>query len=185
MRKIIIATLLLATLVARGQSNTDKTPTNSNKVAGGWKTYNGTNYSVQYPPNWELNTNGQMGTSFIFFSPLENDKDQFKENVNLLVQDLRGSNIDLNKFVEISEEQVKTMITNSTLEESSRVKSSKHEYHKMIYIGDQSIYRLKFEQYFWIVSQQAYVLTFTCEQTKFSEYKEAGERILNSFSFNK
>ncbi|MBK7681894.1 MAG: hypothetical protein IPJ26_05200 [Bacteroidetes bacterium] len=40
-----------------------------------------------------------MGTSFIIFSPLENDEDKFKENVNLLMQDLTGQNIDLDKYV--------------------------------------------------------------------------------------
>jgi hypothetical protein len=182
----ILTTLLLSTLVARGQTSTKKEFSNdSNKVVTGWKNFDGTNYFVQYPPNWELNQNGQMGASFIFFSPLENDKDQFKENVNLLVQDLTGRNIDLDKFVEISEGQVKTMITNSTLVESTRMKSPNPEFHKMIYSGDQGIYHLKFEQYFWIINQQAYILTLTCEQTKFSDYKETGEKILNSFLFKK
>ena len=118
----ILTTLLLFTLVACGQQSTKKESSNdSNKVVAGWKTFEGTNYSVQYPPNWELSQNGSGETSFVLFSPLENDKDQFKENVNLLVQDLTGRNIDLDKFVEISEEQVKTMITNPTLIESTSV----------------------------------------------------------------
>lgn len=182
----ILTILLLITLVACGQTSPEKESSNdNNKGVVGWKTFKGTNYSVQYPPDWELDQSGQMGTSFVLFSKLENDKDPFKENVNLLVQDLTGHNIDLDKFVEISEGQVKTMITNSTLVESTRMKSSNPEFHKMIYSGDQGIYHLKFEQYFWIINQQAYILTLTCEQTKFSDYKETGEKILNSFLFKK
>jgi hypothetical protein len=182
----ILTTLLLFALAAFGQTNTkNETANDSKKEVAGWKTFSGTNYTIQYPPNWELNQSGQMGTSFIFFSPLENDKDQFKDNVNLLVQDLTGRNIDLNKFVEISEGQVKTMITNSTLIESTRLKNATPEFHKMVYSGDQGIFHLKFEQYFWVINQQAYILTLTCEQNKSSDYKENGEKILNSFSFKK
>ena len=182
----ILTTLLLFALVACGQTNTkNKSANDNNKEVSGWKTFSGANYTIQYPPNWELNQSGQMGTSFILLSPLENDKDQFKENVNLLVQDLTGRNIDLDKFVEISEGQVKTMVTNSTLIESTRMKNANPEFHKMVYSGDQGIFHLKFEQYFWVINQQAYILTLTCEQNKFSDYKENGEKIINSFLFKK
>jgi hypothetical protein len=187
MTKILTA-LLLFTLVACGQANTNKEPANNSnkeKEVAGWKTFSDKNYTVQYPSNWELNQSGQMGTSLILFSPLENEKDQFKENINLIIQDLTGRNIDLDKFVEISEGQVKTMITKSSLIESTRMKNSNPEFHKMIYLGEQGIFSLKFEQYFWIINQQAYILTLTCEQTKFSDYKETGEKILNSFSLMK
>lgn len=182
MTKILTA-LLLLTLVACGQANTKKEPAkNSNNEVAGWKTFSDKNYSLQYPSNWELDQSGKMGTSLFLLSPPENDKDQFKDNVNLIVQDLTGRNIDLDKFVEISEEQVKTMITNSTLIESTRMKKQNPEFHKMVYTGDQGIYHLQFEQYFWVINQQAYILTLTCEQAKFSDYKETGEKILNSFS---
>jgi|TARA_B110000908_G_C10242267_1_gene446744 hypothetical protein len=36
-----------------------------------------------------------MGTSFILFSQLNLDTEKFKENVNLIIQDLTSYNIDL------------------------------------------------------------------------------------------
>jgi hypothetical protein len=185
MTKILIAFFLFA-LAACGQSNTKNESANyNNKQVAGWKTFRGTNYSIQYPPKWELNQSGQMGTSFILFSPLESDKDQFRENVNLLIQDLTGQNINLDRFVEISEEQVKTMMSNSTLFESKRIKNADQEFHKMAYSGDQGVFRLKFEQYFWVIKQKAYILTLTCEENRFSDYKGIGENILNSFLLKK
>lgn len=183
MTKILTA-LLIFTLTACGQSNTKNESANESKTeVAGWKTFSGTNYSIHYPPNWELNQSGQMGTSFILFSPFEIDNDQFKENVNLLIQDLSGQNIDLDRFVEISEGQIKTMINNSTLFESKRIKNEDPEFHKLVYSGDQGVFRLKFEQYCWVINQKAYILTLTCEDNKFSDYKVTGENILNSFSF--
>lgn len=176
-----LLSLLLFTYIACGhaQESSEK----NKDVKNNWKTLNGTDYSIQYPLDWELNESGQMGTSFILFSPIESSLDKFKENVNLIIQDFSGYNLDLNEYVEISEEQVNIMITNSTLIESKRMKNGSEEFHRMIYTGDQGKFHLKFEQLFWVKDNKAYILTLTCEQEKFMDFKAVGEAILNSFSF--
>ncbi|MCK6607950.1 MAG: hypothetical protein L6Q46_06535, partial [Flavobacterium sp.] len=86
-------------------------------------------------------------------------------------------------YTKISEDQIKTLVTNSILIESKRIKDGSDEYHRMIYTGDQGIFHLKYEQFFWIKNDKAYILTLTCEQDKFSKFKKMGEAILNSFRF--
>ncbi len=180
----ITITLLFVSIISFGQNNTKQESSDKTKSTDkDWKTLNTETYSIQYPLDWELNQNGLMGTSFILFSALEPEGDQFRENINLLIQDLSTYNIDLNQYTEISEGQIKTMITNSVLIESKRIKVGSEEYHQLIYTGDQGIFRLQFEQYYWVRDKKAFVLTFTCEQDKFSKYKELGEAILNSFTF--
>ncbi len=178
MTKFLISLLLLTT-VCYGQATLIQKP--DNDTDSNWKKLDRANYSVQYPSDWDLDESGQMGTSFVLFSSLESDKDQFKENVNLLIQDLSGYNLDLTKYTELSLKQIKTLIPNSTLPESKRIKTKSEEYQRLIYTGDQSKFHLKFEQYYWIKNDKAYVLTLTCEQNKFSKYKNTGEKILNSF----
>jgi len=77
------------------------------------------------------------------------------------------------------------MVTNSNLIESKRIKTDSDEFQKIIYTGDQGIFHLKYEQYYWVINDKAYVLTFTSEQDKFSDFKERGEKILNSFKLKK
>jgi len=146
-----------------------------------WKKADEKDYSIQYPADWEFSKAGQMGTSFTVVSPMESNQDQFRENINLVIQSLGAQPIDLNKYVEISENQVKTMITHSSIIESKRVKDGANEYHRMVFTGDQGVYHLRFVQQYRIVNGSAYVLTFTCEQSKFAKFKENGEEILNSF----
>ena len=112
-------------------------------------------------------------------------KKEFKENVNLIVQDLTGYNIDLNQYVEISENQIKTMITDGNIISSERVKKDEKEFQRVIYTGKQGIYDLKFEQYYWVENNNAYVLTLTCEITAYTDFKNTGEKILNSFEISK
>ena len=54
-------------------------------------------------------------------------------------------------------------------------------FQKVIYNDDQGIYKLKFEQYYWVKKEKAYVLTLTCEIDQFEQYIETGEEIMNSF----
>jgi hypothetical protein len=171
-------TFLFISLIACGQT----VQKNAEKASeSGWKALNESKYSIQYPETWDLDKSGQMGMSFILLSKKTSPQDQFRDNVNLLIQDLQGQKINLDKYVEISEGQIKTMVTNGNLLESKRLSENGSEFQKIIYTGDQGVYKLKFEQYFWIKDGKAYVLTLTCELEQFETYKVTSEKILNSF----
>lgn len=157
--------LLITNLTIFGQSNE-------------WTSLDDKGYSIEYPQKWELNQSGQMGTNFILFSQLTSKTDQFRENVNLIIQDLTGHNIDLDKYVEISEGQIKRIITDGKIISNNRIKKEGTEFQKVIYTGKQGIYNLKFQQYYWVQNDKAYVLTFTYES---NDFEDIGERILDSF----
>jgi len=149
-----------------------------------WKFITAKDYSIQYPLNWKFDQSGQMKTSFIIFSELTSGEDQFRENINLIIEDLTEHNLDLNKYVEISENQIKTQINKSKILLSERLKAHNKEYHKVIYKGKNSSLNLKFEQYIWVEGSNAYILTLTCEIDQFDTFQEIGEKILNSFIIN-
>jgi hypothetical protein len=167
---------LIANLTACGQTEKNKTET-----LDGWKSISENDYSIDYPEDWELSKPGQMGTSFVLFSPLSSEQDQFKENVNLVIQDLTGHNLDLDKYVDLSEGQIETMITDGKIIESKRMTTETTNYQKVIYTGKQGIYNLKFEQYYWVIGDKAFVLTLTGEEDQFSNYQVIGEKIMDSF----
>ncbi|MFK7808895.1 MAG: hypothetical protein AB8F74_13910 [Saprospiraceae bacterium] len=156
---------------------------NQAKQALEWKTFNKDNYEIMHPADWEVDKSGQMGTSFILFSPQAGPTDNFKENINLVAQDLMGNKMTLDQYLELSMAQIKALITDSEIITSERIKEGDREYQKVIYSGKQGIYDLKFEQYFQIVEGKAYVLTFTCANDQFEEYQPLGEKILDSFKF--
>src|ERR1035437_4578073 len=175
--KNIFISLLFVLLCTHAKSQQNKET--------GWLTLKQKDYSIKYPNNWELDQSGQSGTTFILLSVLEMAEDLFRENINLITQDLNGKNINLAKYTEISVEQIKTMIPNSKITESELVKGKSGGYHKIIYTGDQNNFHLKFEQHYWVINNKAYILTFTCEESKFADYKEVAEKILNSFTIKK
>ncbi|MFD0964690.1 hypothetical protein ACFQ1O_11805 [Pseudofulvibacter geojedonensis] len=170
--------ILIMSLTACYQNKSNDSQTS---VLDGWKSIVDNNYSINYPSNWELDESGQMGTRFILFSPLSSDQDQFRENINLLIQDLSGHNLDLEKYVEISIDQINRMITDGNILKNKRKLNKELNYHQLIYTGKQGEYKLKFEQYLWVIKNKAYVLTLTCEDEQFSNYQKIGEEIMNSF----
>lgn len=178
--QITIFLALAISTIACGQTKEPKSIDQTEKTTD-WKNLNEDKYAIKHPSAWEVNKSGQMGTSFILFSPLSNESDKFKENVNLLIQDLKGYNLSLDQYVEISEGQIKTIVTEGKIISSDRIKKDEREYQRMIYTGKQGIFDLKFEQYYWVIDNQAFVLTLTGEEDEFEGYQEIGEKILNSF----
>ena len=173
----IAAVCIAANAFSQTASNKPATAENT------WKTIEENNYSLQYPDSWDLDKSGQMGMSFMVLSQQVTPNDGFRENVNLLIQNLTGLNITLDKFVEISQEQIKTMMTNGNLLESKRVKANGKTLHKVIYTGEHGVLKFKFKQFYWVENERAYILTFTCEASQFDLYSETGEKIMNSFRF--
>lgn len=167
-KRILVALILC--VVTIGQVNAQKSK---------WKKFETKKYSVKYPSDWDFKSGS--GDGFMVFSPLENKNDGFKENVNFLIQDLSAYDIDMNQYIQITLDEVKTMLKKSELIENKRIKKGKNEYHKLIYSGQMDSFHFTFEQYIWIKSKTAYVLTFASERDKFNKFKTTGEKIMNSF----
>lgn len=148
-----------------------------------WKTINDNTYSIQYPDNWELNTEKSMGTSFILFTEQTSSEDKFRENINLIIQNLEGYNLNLDDYVAISEEQISKMVTNGIIFESKRLNTNNTEFQKVIFTGKQGLFQLKFVQYYFVKDEKAYVLTFTCEEIQYEKYSLISDQILESFLF--
>jgi hypothetical protein len=150
-----------------------------------WNTLNKKSFSIQYPSEWELNDSGILGTSFILLSPLNTETDLFRENINLITEDLKGTEIDLDVYKDISVEQCKQFVTNFYLIQIEKLENNFGDCYHLIYSGEQGIYKLIFEQYYWIIKDKAYVLTFTAEQNKYKEYLELAYKIINTFEIKK
>ncbi len=176
MKQLFTLIFIFSTLFGFSQSNSP------NKL----KNFAQNGYELRYPSSWTIDTSKRMGPDFFIFSPRENDTDRFQENINLLVQDLTGQNIDLDKYAKITEGQIKEMAIEGTIYESKKMmKPGKSEYYKMVYGMTQGIFNLKIEQYYFIKNDKAFIMTFTAELNKFDSFLGVGEQILNSFALTR
>lgn len=144
-----------------------------------WKSLSEDNYSISYPAAWQLDQSKAMGTTFVLFARGA-DGSKFRENINLMIQDLTGMGLDLDKFVQLSEQQFKTLITNGKLISSKRLKD-RGEYQEIVATGTQGVMDLKFKQYYWVRDNKAYVLSFTALQSTYDEYVALASKAMNTF----
>ena len=155
-----------------------------------WKILSKENYTIKHPPSWEVNTSGEDRTSFILFSPLVSKSEKFRTNINLIIQDLGGFDIDSRTIINLKEYTERSIveIKNKNTKSGGKIISSDLinvngiSHQKVIYTGvSKEGLRLQYEQYYWVEKNKAYVLTLTCQEYKFIDYQAIGEKIFDSF----
>lgn len=135
-------------------------------------------YQIFYNDNLRLDETGRNGSEFYLFTQKENPQDNFAENINLMIQNLETLNIDLNKFVELTENQIRG---NGKLIESKRVSNNGNEYHILIYESTMNGFDLKFMQFDFVKNNKGYFLTYSAKTEDFEKYLTEIESVMKSF----
>lgn len=146
-----------------------------------WLSYTDTtnNFKIKYSDKWaKQNINGVVA----FLSPKENDKDNFQENVNIMVQDLSKQPLTLEEYTEITKKQITDNLGASAIVSLKDVTVSGQKAKELVYNMDYSGRKLKMKQYWFIKSNKAYVLTYTAEPSQFDKYESISTETIQSFS---
>ena len=124
------------------------------------------------------------------FSPLVSKSEKFRTNINLIIQDLGGFDIDSRTIINLKEYTERSIveIKNKNTKSGGKIISSDLinvngiSHQKVIYTGvSKEGLKLQYEQYYWVEKNKAYVLTLTCQEYKFIDYQATGEKIFDSF----
>ncbi|PWU03751.1 MAG: hypothetical protein C5B52_02815 [Bacteroidetes bacterium] len=153
-----------------------------NSTATAMATFSKNHFLVQYPKGWQVDTSGRLGTQVIVLSPLDNDSDKFSANLNVIIQDLKGQNIDLNRYKEITDDQLTQAVSDTTGMISKVIQSGKGSYYRVAYILTNGALKLQINSICYIKDEKAYLLTFSNEYDQLERYKKISQDVLNSFS---
>lgn len=166
MKKLVLLTLFLTVNWIFGQTE--------------WTDFKNETFSISHPEDWDPDTSGSMNTKLILFSQLTGEDDLFKENVNIISQNLKGQNMTMKDFVALSENQIKTMVPKGKVWESE----GNNERHSIVISGFVENNDLKFKQLYLIKDDIIYIVTFTTLLNAYDDYKAIGDKILDSFKLN-
>lgn len=147
------------------------------------KTYKNDVYKINYPDGWRVDDSKTNNADLFLFSPLNNG-DNFSEYTNVLIQDLKGMNMDLEKYKKISENQFSTVLPNSKIHESEIIQSNGKNYYRLSFSYPQGELNVRGTSLCFIRNEKAYMVTFTALETTYDEYKKTGEMMISSFEFN-
>lgn len=154
-------------------------------IYGQTKTHETEEFSVEYPANWELNTSGIGNSIFGILSPSTDEKDTFRENVNLITQNLQGNPMTLDQYAKLSRKQILTMIEKSEILEDKRVKNNSSEYHMIVAKAVMNEIAMQIMQFYIIENEKAYVLTYTAIADQYEKFVKQGSDIMKSFKLKK
>ena len=135
--------------------------------------------SISFPNSYEFTDNMPGGAKFGVLSPLENEKDTFRENVNMLIQDI-GQDIDVAEGLEPMKQQMRKYITNyneisATIEVLPVGKCIRIEY-----TGNLGVMKIHWVQYMASKNKKLYILSCTAEQHQYAKYAEVFAKIAKS-----
>jgi hypothetical protein len=154
---------------------------NINLYAAEQKTYTNPilNFTINYPSDWQM----QQGMNMIaFLSSLESQDDKFRENVNLLFEDLSNNPMDLEQYMKFSEENAPKLIQNYHLIDKGSMQLGDQKADYLLYEGVANGYSLRFKSYTFIKDSKAYTVTYTAEPGSFDKFSTVAEGVMKSIN---
>jgi len=140
------------------------------------ETIKGDNYTISYSSDWKLDETVRNNVEFsLVQTPVPG---KFRNNINLLIQDLHGTGLNLARYTQVSVEQINE---NGKLIGSQKKIIGNIEFQEMTFEAFMKGFDLKFLQYYLIKDEKAYVLTFTAFQSDFDLVLPEAVKVLNSF----
>jgi|LSQX01.1.fsa_nt_gb serine/threonine-protein kinase len=137
-------------------------------------------FSIQYPNDWEKEI---RGNSIIFLSPLEGERDRFKENVNFMLQDLSQQPLTLEQYTDITEESVIANLGKQSIFSLKDVTIQGIAAKEFIYNMNMNGNNLRIKQYWFIKNKTAYLFTYTAKPLRYDDYELIANKIIESFKF--
>jgi eukaryotic-like serine/threonine-protein kinase len=144
--------------------------------AGEFTTYTSPtfNFDIRYPQEWEIK---QISGIVVFLSPLDSQNDTFRENVNVVVEDLGSNRVTVEQYVKAADDV--WMRSDSTLkfENAKKTKLNGEDAFYTIAVNE----KIKYKQYKLVKNNQAFIITYTSEPEKFNQFLNIAETIMASF----
>lgn len=183
MNKHLIVIGIVVLLICVGLSGcteqTSKNGETTEESEGGFFTYENTQYDVRikYPDTWAKKED-YVANSIVTFFPDPNDA--IKGSFTVSVLELEES-MDMEWFKQAHIENLSLLLTDINITYNASATLAGFPGHALIFTFRQGIYTFKQKEIWTIQSNKLYLLTYSVDQVKYSEYMDTVEQMINSF----
>ena len=137
-------------------------------------------FRVNYPEVWsKQNRDDFFAIGVVFFSPLEDDSDKFKERVSVLVENL-SNNMSLAQYTNQSIAEIKRL-SDPDVGDVQAINLGANEARQVVYRGEENGYPVQRMQTWSVQNNQAYVITYTAKPDSYDNYLPTVEKMIESF----
>jgi hypothetical protein len=137
--------------------------------------------SIKLPDSWETRE-GVMGTAVIALSPREGATDEFRENVNVVVEEL-PSGMALEGYIEASLSNMRKLATDYNQVEDGRTTIDGVDASRLVYTHRMGQLDLQCLLYIIVKGRRGYNVTCSALQDTFETHRGRFEEIVATFRF--
>ncbi len=150
--------------------------------------YNNTVYGIRikYPANWEKTGTPDRITGNVvkFISPKETETDSYLENVNLIIQDLPENRTELEQFTNFYVDEIQQSDANTKILEQGQTQLRNQPAYQVISTLEEEGVKIQRLQVWMVKNNKAYIMTYTADVAKYSEYLPTAQTMINSLEIN-
>jgi outer membrane biogenesis lipoprotein LolB len=154
---------------------------NSTSNTSSWKSYSGDGYSVKLSSDWSK-TKGSSVVDIAFTYNGTGLNGDFAENINVVVQDLKGYDLDLESYKDLSMDQYAELDYNVDDIYKKTIDGAKGYFCKVS--GEESGINCSILQYFTVIGDNAYVFTFAADEDDFDNLEDEVMEIYETIEFD-
>lgn len=137
-------------------------------------------FSISYPSSWELGTQQIAGIYFQAFSPKEGANDRFRENLNVVIEDLNGKQISEQEYVEATKKKLLLYVKEYHLIRAGEIMMGSYKAYEIIYSGKVDFYNLKFRAVITFFEKRAFVMTYSSDLISYDKFYPEANKIMSS-----
>lgn len=164
MKKIFVLIFLLTMLSCHTQ----------NKLT---EEYKNDAFTIKYTPKLKLDNNRE-GVDFILYTDKSSEKDDFMENINLVIHDYDG---DLKGYIRSTKNEISKV---ARIISSKEIENQNQKTHRLVFTLTEKGIQLTFLQHSLVKNNKLYLLTFSSKSDEYDKYLPEMEDVMLSFKIN-
>ncbi len=148
-----------------------------------WKAFENTDNKIKtvYPTDWTLKV--AKYDDIAIFTSADPDGDGYAENIVLFKEDLGGYSMPIKEYISIYLSRKQETVTNYKLILLQSKTLGSLDAMEVVYEADQDGVRMRWKQFYVIINNVAYYITFTDLASAFDLHSRQAEVCMNSFQF--
>jgi len=151
-------------------------------TSNNWQLTTSEGFNIHHPADWEVDLSGFMGSKFLLYLPTE-EGDDFRENLNLMSQQLPKAPEGLKELGALMLDQLPSYVTDAKI--LSHGVPEHGQYFETSYSGTQGAQRLSWYQRCFLEGNIAHILAYTADQEDFDASLLSAKRCMDSFQLPK
>jgi hypothetical protein len=180
----LICSFTFCSFAANAQENTEQMQAEKKPQATAtFETFNNaeTNYSVEYPSNWQKNDVPQL--DLVLLAPSENDA-RAHASMNIVSEKV-GPEINLDRFYNESANNLSSALKEVKVEKSGSSTLNGVQSKWIQYTHVMQGIKFRVLQYFIVANDAIYLMTFSASEEDFDKYRSEFEHIASTFKITK